>query len=828
MAVNWVTPAGDLGILVERISINISLQATSSNTITYSLLAGSLPRGLRLDGNAIKGSPTEVNQFTTSKFVVRANDGNDIADRTFSLSVDGSDIPQWVTKRGFLNVGPAQAYFVLDNSFVDYQLIAEDTDTVAGDILEYYLTPMGGEMPPGLTLTRDGRITGFTDPIFSIAYGNATNGAYDTGGFDIAPLDRMESQPNGYDSYLYDIQDFDYSEASQVPRRLSRAYSFVITVTDGRNQINRLFQIWVVTEEFLQADNSIIQVDTNLFTSDASSNRVPYWITGSNLGRHRANNYLTILLDTYRAPGLTGTLVYFLLPTNPDGSSSVLPPGMAIDQDTGDIAGSVPYQAAVTKNFTFTVRAVNFLYEIATRSYNLRGNWSSTLTYAVDDAVTYEGFVYICSAEHRNRLPTNPDFWISSVSISDKTFNIDIIGEIESAIEWVTESNLGVIEPSKPSMLYVEATSLMYGKTTSYELAAGNALPPGLELLNTGSIQGKVKQFGDLAGPGLTRFYEKFDSEGPNSSTNDSSLMGRNFDVSWDGDTTTLDRKFKFTIIARDSSRFAQSARQFELVVNDVTNKTFANLYLKAFQPKSNRLEWFNFITNATIFQSGDIYRYGDINFGVQTEIKIVLFAGIESKEAVRYVQAMSRNHYKKQLRFGTVKSAEAKDPITQETLYEVVYVDIIDEFEKNGKSISQVVNLPNNINSPVLVSYDAIKIDSNVPLVSDRDHQRIFPNSIKNMRKQIQSIGDRDRTYLPLWMRSLQQNAYFESGYVSALPLCYAKPGKSRDIISRIKLSGFDFKNINFTADRYLIDILGDQIEHKYLAFPQTGEKLP
>lgn len=188
----------------------------------------------------------------------------------------------------------------------------------------------------------------------------------------------------------------------------------------------------------------------------------------------------------------------------------------------------------------------------------------------------------------------------------------------------------------------------------------------------------------------------------------------------------------------------------------------------------------------------------------------------------------MSRNHYKKQLRFGTVKSAEAKDPITQETLYEVVYVDIVDEFEKNGKSISRIVNLPDNTNSPVLVSYDAIKIDSNVPLVSDRDHQRIFPNSIKNMRKQIQSIGDRDRTYLPLWMRSLQQNAYFESGYVSALPLCYAKPGKSRDIISRIKLSGFDFKNINFTADRYLIDILGDQIEHKYLAFPQTGEKLP
>lgn len=815
MAVNWVTPAGDLGILVERISVNIPLQASSSSTVTYSLLAGSLPRGLRLDGNTIKGSPTEVNKFTTSKFVIRANDSDDIADRTFSLSVDGSDIPQWITARGYLNVGPAKAYFVLDNSFVDYQLEAEDTDTIVGDVLEYYLTPMGGEMPPGLTLTRDGRITGFTDPIFSIAYGNASSGAYDTGGFDIAPLDRMESKTNGYDSYLYDIQDFDYSEPSQVPRRLSRAYSFVVTVTDGRNQVNRLFQMWVVTEEFLKADNSIIQVDTNLFTSDGDDVRIPFWITPSSLGRHRANNYITILLDTYRAPGMTGSLVYLLLSTNPDGSASTLPPGMTIDQDTGDIAGSVPYQAAVTKTYTFTVQAVNFLLEIASANYNLQGAWSSTVTYFIDDAVTYNGLVYVCTADHRNRPPSEiSEYWTSSASTSTRTFTIDVIGEIESAIEWVTGSDLGIIEPAKPSMLYVEANSLLYGKTTSYEISEG-VLPPGLELLSTGSIQGKVKQFGNDQGPGITRFYEVNGSE-------------QNFDSTWDTDTTTFDRKFEFTIIARDSSRFAQSEKTFSLFVYTPTNKTFANLYLKAFQSKTKRLEWFNFITDANIFRGEEIYRYGDINFGVQTEIKIIVFAGIESQQAVQYVQAMSRNHYRKQLKFGDVKSAEAKDPITGETIYEVVYVDIVDNFEKNGKSVDRIIELPNNTNSPVLVSYDAIKIDSNIPLVSDRDHQRLFPNSIKNMRKQIQELGERDRTYLPLWMRSLQDNTYFESGYVKALPLCYAIPGKSADVMRRIRLSGFDFKQINFTADRYLIDIIGNQLEHKYLAFPQLGEKLP
>jgi len=171
-----------------------------------------------------------------------------------------------------------------------------------------------------------------------------------------------------------------------------------------------------------------------------------------------------------------------------------------------------------------------------------------------------------------------------------------------------------------------------------------------------------------------------------------------------------------------------------------------------------------------------------------------LVFAGVESLEAVRYVQAMSRNHYRKQIRFGEIKSAVAKDPITQEVIYEVVYVDIVDEYEKNGKSISQTVNLPDNINSRVLVSYDAIKIDSDIPLVSDRDHQRVFPNSFKNMRKRIKPLGDRDRTFLPLWMRSIQPDAFVET----------------------------------FTIDRYVIDILDGQIEDKYLAFPQRGEKLP
>ena len=823
--ITWITPAGSLGILTERIIVDLQLSATSNlGTVTMTLLAGALPRGLRLSDNAIKGSPTEVKVYTTSRFVIRASDGVDIEDRTFSLSIDGSDAPIWLTQEGFLNVGPAEAYFVLDNAQVNFQLEARDTDLIAGDILEFYLVPNGGLLPPGLTLSRTGVISGFTDPIFALEYLRDASGGYDTAPLDVTPLDFVEARSNGFDTFVYDSQYFDYNEPSRAPRRLSRIYTFIVAVTDGVHTETRLFKIYVVTEEFLQADNSIMQVDTNLFTSDANSNRTPIWITESNLGRFRANNYVTIYLDVYDPPSLTGTITYFLLPTNADGSQSLLPPGMALDSVTGEIAGRVPYQARVSRTYIFTMRAANFPSSLAYANYTLKGTWNSSTNYLANDAVIYLGLIYICTVAHRNRQPTDVEFWLAGVSTADKQFSVEIVGEIDSAVSWITDSDLGTIKPNQPSQKYVQAETLLYGGRIGYEFVSGT-LPPGLTFVPTGAIQGKVKQFADDAGPGLTRFYEVADSLAP---VEDSSSLSRDFTATFDGSDTKFDKKFTFTIRARDSVNFATLNREFSITVIAENSTTFANLYVKAFQTKPKRLAWYNFITDATIFQPSDLYRYGDSNFGVQTALQVLVYAGIESVEAVRYVQSMSRNHYRKRLQFGALGTAKAKDSETQETIYEVIYVNIVDPLEKNGSSISGTVNLPNNINSPVLISYDSIKIDSDIPLVSDRDHQRIFPNSFKNMRRRMAETGLDDREFLPLWMRSIQDTSSYETGYVKALPLCYCNPGAAVNVLARIRASGFDFKTIDFVADRYVIDIIDGEIEDKYLAFPQRGEKLP
>ena len=821
MAITWITPAGSLGILVERNTLEIPVLATSnSGAITYSLIAGRLPRGLRLSNNVINGSPVEVRQFTEYRFVIRADDGVDLEDRTFKLSVDGSDLPYWLTQQGFLRVGQNNAYFVLDNSYVEFQLEADDTDVNAGDTLEYYLVPVGGELPPGLTLSKTGVISGFTDPIFAVDYSATQTGAYDTAGFDILPLDKPEARSNGFDSFLYDNVTYDYNEPSRAPRRLSRFYTFIVAVSDGINEVRRVFRIYVVTEEFLKADNSIVQVDTNLFQADATGDRVPLWITESNLGRFRADNYVTIYLDVYDPVSLSGTITYFLLATNPDGSPSIMPPGLVLDTITGELAGRVPYQAAITKTYQFTMQAVNFPATLADVNYTLVGDWSSTRIYFENQAVRYLGFLYICLQEHRNVVPADGPYWNLGVATSEKTFIVDIIGEIESAIRWISSSDLGIIKPNQPSTINVLAESLLYGNKVVYELYSG-LLPPGLSLLSTGIVQGKVKQFADSQGPGLTRFFDR-----------DSSLVDSTgtitFNTTFDSNTTSFGKKFTFKIKARDTAQFAETIKEFFISVVSSTEKTFANLYLKAFQAKDKRLDWYNFITDSNIFRSTEIYRYGDANFGIQTELKVLVFAGIESVGAVGYVQAMSQNHYRKNLKFGNVKYAVAKDLLTQESIYEVIYVDVVDEFEKNGTSIKSTINLSNNINSKVLVSYDAIKVDSNIPFASDSDHQRIFPNSIKNMRRRIRGVGERDREFLPLWMRSIQTDSFVESGYVKALILCYMQPGKSEGVISRIKSNGFDFKSIDFTADRYVIDILDGEIEDKYLAFPQRGEKLP
>ena len=103
-----------------------------------------------------------------------------------------------------------------------------------------------------------------------------------------------------------------------------------------------------------------MQIGTGVFKADNTYLRTPVWLTPADLGFKRANNYVTIYLDVFDPQAVLGELTYTFQATNPDNTPSTLPPGMVLDITTGEIAGRVPYQPAVTKEYTFTINAQRF------------------------------------------------------------------------------------------------------------------------------------------------------------------------------------------------------------------------------------------------------------------------------------------------------------------------------------------------------------------------------------------------------------------------------------------------------------------------------------
>ena len=113
----WTQPSGyNLGTLSERQTINISLPVSTDVGVTFRLITGKLPPGLRISGSRIVGTPFEVPRTTDYKFVIRASGSAGISDRTFYLTVVGADEPNWLTPAGLLPVGTLKSKTVKSNT----------------------------------------------------------------------------------------------------------------------------------------------------------------------------------------------------------------------------------------------------------------------------------------------------------------------------------------------------------------------------------------------------------------------------------------------------------------------------------------------------------------------------------------------------------------------------------------------------------------------------------------------------------------------------------------------------------------------------------------
>ena len=1028
----WTVPNNtELGKFEERTTVNIALPLAETSGITTEVISGELPAGLRLENNSLVGTLFEVARTTQSTFVIRAKTSSGELDRTFTIITEGPDNPQWLTPEGRLPVGPNNVLFILDSSFIDFQLLATDTDLPAGDDLEFFIADGDGELPPGIRLTSDGRLIGVVDPLLALDV-NAFDAGYDNVEYGKYPFDYSIPSDNGLDTYYYDTRGYDYNINTRTPKKLNRVYEFYVTVADNVSFAKRRFEIYVVGDDFTRADNTIMKAADGVFTADITYFRTPIWLTPADLGVRRANNFITIYLDVLDPTNVEGDILYFLESINDDNSKSELPPGMTLDSETGEIAGIVPYQPAITKEYKFTINATRFnaeqgivtvfasfyedafsgtnafriaklpqdltdgiddlqaligqeivieqryytiesvdgsnvLYDTITLTETLQPtpaatpinvtktatgtNYFFVTTLSESDKLFYSGknlkfsdsevykigsiYPYIewnistnsptsyielnegvtgdvtttienkliellssgsnpayvtitggsniteirlvipATAQNRNTSYINSLFHTSdstaivltNLGLNDrilidqpltrtfdvgrqlslatyvgagfsksfprtetdtasknKTFTLRLLGEVDSTITWITDSNLGILQANRISTLSVRAESTVADANIKYNLVSGR-LPPGLVLKLDGEIVGKVPISGTPESPGLTFF--------------DTGT------TTFDGGTTSLDRNYTFTILARDRFGFSATSKTFTLSINDKDNLTYSNIFVQPFLLPDQKQLFSEFINDSQIFDPRSVYRASDPSFGIQKNLRALVYAGIETNDIATFVSATAKNHKKKRFFLGELKTAVAKNPGSNEVIYEVVYVDLIDPAKpKSGKAkqFFQTVNrsgkitvdsiryeanddtFKNDDNSNWRFRYkpttNTITADSNAIKSSQQNDVKKYISNIDNMRANIKATGESSRDFLPLWMRTAQEDNLSEIDYVLVLPLIYTKPGYSSIIKSNIINSGFDFSLLNFEVDRYIIDATTGNSTEQYILF--------
>lgn len=774
MAQLWtVNPGHNLGTYQESITQTIALPVTTGCTL--SLISGKLPGGLRISGDNLLGTPFEVNRLKTFRFVIRAVKGNDKEDITLQITIDGADAPVWVTNEGPLPIGPNNRFYILDSSPVDFQLQVIDPDLPAGDTIEYFIADNDGELPPGITLGRTtGKITGIVEPLLALEK-RSSSGFFDSNVYGSFPFDFGVKSANGFESFYYDTTFYDYAVPTRSPKKLNRYYEFTVSASDNIVIAKRKFQIYLVGDDFLRSDNTIMQLATGLFTADNTYLRAPVWLTPSDLGYRRANNYVTLFLDVYDPTSNTGIISFTVKDSNADGSASALPPGMSIDSTSGEIAGRIPYQPAVTTEYKFTIEALRQIGSKETTSTESLANnigvgetWSgadnvafttfadnlfnglgatgwivfnevpvtqadsgdnksykainiidksvwtiengrvtATATDKADTKIevgsvdylrgsflgtianvgykTYDAF----GATVANKVVTMSFYSFTKRTTSlfnptvakDKEFTVKLLGEVESAITWNTLAALGNLRANFVSTLNVSATSSVPNAVVLYTLDSGK-LPPGLTLAIDGQLQGKVNQFGEPNKPGLT--------------TIDKATTQTTFD----GATTTIDRSYVFTIKAQDQFQFSATTRTFTITTTDPDDTLYSSISMVPLLKQAQRNTFRNFISDPTIFTPASIYRPNDDSFGLQPQIKMLAYAGIETKSIGEFVAAVAKNHKRKKYRLGAVKKAVAKNPGSNDSVYEVIYVDVIDPIEPDvgkGKTKTDFTIQTNN-----------------------------------------------------------------------------------------------------------------------------------
>jgi hypothetical protein len=733
--VTWTTPAGSLGIINERDLFSTQLEANSADsaTLTYSKIAGTLPPGIELTSTGLlQGTPFEVATRSLFEFVVRASDGTTIADRSFSLQIQGADDPRFITQAGQLDLSDSTRVgnkWIVDGSYVEFQVQATDTDTASGQALVYDI--VGGKLPPGLSMSTTGLISGTVELTDDQKFG-------DIGGFD----------------NTYDYDDVPYDPTTRSKSR-SENFEFTVRVSDGSSTVEQINSIFVYTADYWRIDNDRITVDQDVIQGfpllmSLSGNRRPIFETDSSLGSFRHNNNVVIKIDVVDFDSLQGALQYSII-------SGSLPPGLAIDINTGEISGSLGPQAAVTTDYTFTIRA------------------------------------------QRTPYPGINVF-------SDKQFTMSVIGDIDVGVAFTTATSIGTLIVGIPSLLTVEAETDQTNRVLTYEVTQGS-LPTGITLSESGNFVGT---------PDLTEFT----SVDGNLITFDSNTFSFDreftFTVSVSDQYQSLSTTKEFTIkvslpygkefgnmLAKGLINNTQEDL-FYRIAQDITINSETNIFRPEdpsfgikLKPEMLLIAGLEHQTATALQQQMEQnHTPKKLYFG---EVKTAV-AKQNGRTIYEVVYVEMKDNLENNLGQPVAAKVDLRQTVTKPLLGPLADATrITADFD--------VYNVTTNLGLDFSISGSKIRYAN--PLTADLGtFASIFPNAVANMRATMKNLGQREYVHLPLWMRTSQDTSGVPLGYTKAVVLAYTKPGRSAFVRRKILDKSIDFKTINFEIDRYVTDI--------------------
>lgn len=740
-------------------------------SVTYALISGSLPTGLTLVNNGLlSGTPGLVIQNTDSEFTIRVTDNlGNIRDRTFVLTIFGSVIPSFTTPSGSILSTQDSLWVQLPITYSN----PEPDNPVIIQVKE-------GELPPGLEIDLQGVIRGYAKPpvitltnpsvVTNASLSSATNNTITltstVGIYPGRPIIFSGTVFGGLVSgQIYYVKTVASSTAITISATQNGS-TFILL--DGAGSMTVTLPAVAVGNPTIRTYNFTLGLTSPLGNALANySITVINQNTPVNQGGPGKpyNSRLPVILNTR-------PLTYNLTDSDPYYGYYILPP-----VSPTQFANMGNFKSG--EYFAFKVIGDDFdgnpiAYSFSNLPNGLSGNtntgWITGYPALTTDGVSSYNFSV-------SVLKTGAPQYASPYY--NFTFNLQ--KNVTGNIIWTSDSDLGQLLNGNISTLFVRATSDV---DLSYRLVSGS-LPPNLTIASNGEISGRVAD-----------------------QPTDTYLNV--------GDISS----YTFTVQAY-SSKFlsVQSSKTFTVNVLQAFGQPTDTLYIKANPSTNDRNILATLLDNDTLIPTDYLYRSGDQYFGKATSVIYEHAYGIYASDIQQYLQAITKNHYWRNITLGELKTAVAKDDAGN-ILYEVVYSEVIDNLvNPQGVSIASEVTWPRLIdlglgpwytsNTSIHTSWINLLDQDYITSLTPGYATQLYPNSLYNMRNRVgQIVGQEyNSKLLPLWMTSQQLNGS-TLGYTPAWVICYTKPGFSQTIKSNIENNwGHTLNEINFEIDRFSVD---------------------